>query len=66
MILRKCNLGRVDLNCIHRLDISLKLEFSNGHNLLKICPNWAYEVFIDIYVFCRCQKTPHMPSLDKI
>ena len=38
--------GRVDL-------IYNRLKFSNGHNLLKCCPNWAYEVFIDICKICR-------------
>ena len=46
MILRKCSLDQVDLNYTHKLDTSLKLKFSNGHNLLKFCPNWAYEVFL--------------------
>ena len=49
------SLGRVDLNCIHRLGTSVKLEFSNGHNLLKFRPNSAYEVFFDIYRKRRCQ-----------
>jgi hypothetical protein len=29
-------------------------------------PNWVNEVFLDIYVSCRCQKISHLQNLDKI
>ena len=37
---------------------------SDGHNSFKNRPNQAYEVFFDIYIKCRCQKTPHKHDLD--
>ena len=36
----------------------------NGHNSLKKYPNQAYEMFFDIYFFCRFQKTSHKLNLD--
>ena len=60
MILKKCSLGQVDLNCTHRLGTSLKLEFSDGHNLLKMRCFLTSTFSVDV------KKTPHMLSLDKI
>ena len=45
---------------------NLVANFQNGHNFLKNDPNWAYEVFYDIYQKFKCQKTPQMSNLDHI
>ena len=50
---------------IHTLNAQFSYQqSSNGHNLVKTCPKEAYEVFLDIYIFFRCQKTSHMQHLD--
>ena len=36
-----------------------------GHISLKTCPNRAFEMFLEIYISDRCQKTPQTPDLDK-
>ena len=58
--------------------IQIRLSRANLHHRLR---NWNFQMtitysnfvqsehmrcFFDIYKICRCQKTPHMPSLDKI
>ena len=47
MILRKYRSGRVELICTTYWETVI----FKCHNLLKFCPNWAYEVFFDIYRF---------------